>query len=209
MVKTIPAQKVTLLDLESQFNLERTSESQFFLEWQEDLPELNELDKQVLDEVRADYLHLSKLPILEPIVKMVILGPLFRRASFYRSPFYITAEKEVEITSEDEGTIIRGRLDLLVFTPEFWVTVIESKRTQFSLEAGIPQALAYMLGSPHKNKPALGFVSNGPDFVFLKLVQETNPQYGRSQHFHIDTEGDLYTVLSILKKLAKIVSQKP
>ena len=213
MVQTIPAQKVTLLDLESQFNLERNSEPKFFREWQEDLPELNELDQQILDEVRTDYLHLSKLPILEPIVKMVILGPLLRRACFYRSPFYITAEKEVEIVSEDQGTIIRGRLDLLAFTPEFWVTVIESKRTQFSLEAGVPQALAYMLGSPNQNKPTLGFVSNGPDFTFLKLVKENHPQYGRclrralpTRHFYIDTDGDLYMVLRILKKLSLLVS---
>ncbi|WP_293106420.1 hypothetical protein [Moorena sp. SIOASIH] len=54
---------------------------------------------------------------------MVIISPLLRLAGFYRHPFEITAEKEVKITSKDEGMIFTGRIDILIFQPELWVTV--------------------------------------------------------------------------------------
>ena len=62
---------------------------------------LSDEEKQALDEVKRDYLHLSAYTILEPIVKMVVLSPLLKLAGFYRPPFYLTAEKEVQITSEE------------------------------------------------------------------------------------------------------------
>ncbi|HLO52207.1 MAG TPA: type I restriction endonuclease [Kamptonema sp.] len=205
MVQTIQAINVILHDLKDKFGLERTDNHEFFREWQDDLPELTDAEKQALDEVKGDYQHLSEYPMLEPIVKLVVLGPLLKLAGFYRPPFYLSAEKEVEISSEDEGTIVTGRLDLLVFTPEFWILVIEAKKAQYSLEAGIPQALAYMLGSPNPEKPAFGFITNGPNFIFLKLIQQGTPKYGRSHFFSLDNEDDLYTVLRILKRLGQLM----
>jgi hypothetical protein len=99
---------------------------------------LNDLEKQSLNQVKAEYLHLSQYQILEPVVKMVVLSPLLRLAGFYQPPFYIASEEEVEIVSEDEGTIIRGRIDILVFQPLFWVLVVEAKRADYSLEVAIP-----------------------------------------------------------------------
>ncbi|HEY9635906.1 MAG TPA: hypothetical protein V6D14_21040 [Coleofasciculaceae cyanobacterium] len=58
MVQTIQAQKINLIDLIERFGLERINDDQFFREWQDDLPELTDSEKQVLDEVKADYLHL-------------------------------------------------------------------------------------------------------------------------------------------------------
>jgi hypothetical protein len=86
MVQTIQAQNIKLHDLIEEFGLQRTEDEQFFREWQDDLPELTNLEKQALDEVKADYLHLSEYPILEPIVKLVVLSPLLRLAGFYRVP---------------------------------------------------------------------------------------------------------------------------
>ena len=62
MVQTIPAQDISLLQLSERFGLERTDDEQFFREWQDDLPELNDLEKSTLDEVKDDYLHLSQYP---------------------------------------------------------------------------------------------------------------------------------------------------
>lgn len=204
MVETIQAQNITLYDLEAKFGLQRIDDEQFFREWQDNLAELTDSEKQALDEVIADYMHLSKYPILEPVVKLVVLAPLLRLAGFYRAPFYLSAEKEVIIESEDEGTIVRGRLDLLVFTPDFWVLVIEAKKSQYSLEVGIPQALAYMLGNPHPEKPALGFVTNGIDFIFLKVTNQGTPKYAESYSFTLRSENGLYTVLKVLKRFAQL-----
>jgi hypothetical protein len=120
-----------------------------------------------------------------------------------RSPFYLAAEKSVEIHTPvdppdlpphdlgdlhdpqrldgptngptdqpgNSGTIIRGRIDALVFVPEFWVLAIEAKRSQYSLEVGIPQLLAYMLDAPQRptGQPVWGLVTNGREFQFMKV----------------------------------------
>ena len=75
MVQTIPASKIDLYTLEENFGLKRADEPNFFSEWQENLPELTDLEKQELAQVKADYLRLSKRPMLEPIVKIVVLSP--------------------------------------------------------------------------------------------------------------------------------------
>lgn len=208
MVQTIQAQDITLPQLSERFGLERTEDEQFFREWQDDLPELSDFEKQVLDEVKGDFLHLSQYPMLEPIVKMVVLSPLLRLAGFYRPPFYLAAEQEVRISSEDEGTIVRGRIDVLICQPQFWIVVIEAKRAEYSLKVGIPQALAYMLAHPNPEKPAFGFVTNGTESIFIKLTKQNTSQYGFSNEFSLLNRGnDLYTVVSILKRLAQLVSQ--
>jgi len=207
MVATIAAEYITRRQLRHKFDLERTENEQFFREWQDDLPQFTDLEKQLLDEVRSDYRYLSESIMLEVIVKMVVLSPLLRLAGFYRPPFDITAEKEIDLSSFDEETIIKGRIDILIFKPEFWITVIETKRKQYSLEAGIPQALAYMLSNPQPDKPLLGFVTNGGEYRFLKLTKESTPKYAQSDLFSIDSRNDLYTVLRVLKHMAQLVSQ--
>ncbi|MGF1478446.1 MAG: restriction endonuclease subunit R [Cyanophyceae cyanobacterium] len=185
--------EITLAQLSEDFGLERIDDESF-PEWRENLPELTADEEQFLGEVQRDYLHLSRCPLLEPLVKMVVLSPLLRLAGFYRPPFYLAAEKEVRISSEDEGAIVQGRIDLLVFHPEFWVTVVEAKRAAYSLEGGIPQVLACMHGDPHPN-PAFGFLTNGNTFQFLKLIQQNKPRYARSYTLSLDRQDDLYTVL--------------
>ncbi|MBF2065345.1 MAG: restriction endonuclease subunit R [Calothrix sp. C42_A2020_038] len=205
MVEILKARDVTLAQLSEKFGLERSDDENFFREWQDDLPELNQQEKQALDEVKTEYLYLSKYPLLEPIVQMVVLAPLLKLSGFYRPPFYLAAEKEIEITSEDEGTIIRGKIDVLIFQPQFWVLVIEAKKAEFSLEAAIPQALVYMLANPDINKPTFGFVTNGNEFQFLKLTRQVEPRYGRSYPLSIYRGDDIYSTLSGLKRLRELV----
>lgn len=129
MVKIIQAKDINLIQLSEKFGLERTEDEQFFQEWQDNLPELSELEKQAINNVKRDYVHLSQYDILEPVVKLVVLSPLLKLAGFYRPPFYIAASKGVEITSIDEETIVRGQIDILIFHPQFWIVTIETKRT--------------------------------------------------------------------------------
>ncbi|MBW4673492.1 MAG: restriction endonuclease subunit R [Desmonostoc geniculatum HA4340-LM1] len=205
MVQVIQAKDVSFNQLIEQFNLQRADDENFFREWQDNLPELNELEKENLEEIKAEYQHLSRYPILEPVVKMVILSPLLRLAGFYQPPFYIASEEEVEISSEDEGTIIRGRIDILVFNPPFWVLVIEAKRSQYSLEVGIPQALAYMFANPKSDKPVFGFVTNGREFQFIKLSKQSIPKYALSYTLSLNRGNDLHTVVKVLKQLAYLI----
>ena len=112
----------------------------------------------------------------------------------------------MEVVSVDEETIVRGRLDLLVFVPDFLVLVVEAKRLKYSIEVGVPQLLTYMLSHPNDDKPILGFITNGPTFRFFKLIKQERPIYGQSFLFSIDSRDDLYTVARILKRLAQIIN---
>ncbi|WP_445626306.1 type I restriction endonuclease [Nostoc sp. DSM 114167] len=205
MVQVIQGRDITLAQLIDQFGLQRADYEQFFSEWQQDLPELSDLEKQSLNEVKAEYLHLSRYQILEPVVKMVVLSPLLRLAGFYQPPFYIASEEEVRISSEDEGTIIIGRIDILVFHPPFWVLVIEEKRAEYSLEVAISQALAYMLANPGNDKPTFGFVTNGREFQFIKLTKQDTPKYELSYTLSLNRGDDLHTVVKVLKRLAGLI----
>ena len=205
MVQLIQGKDITLAQLIDEFGLQLADDEHFFSEWQDDLPELTDLEKQSLNEVKTEYLHLSKYPILEPVVKMVVLSPLLRLAGFYQPPFYIASEQEVKISSEDEGTIVRGRIDILVFHPPFWVLVIEAKRADYSLVPAIPQALAYMLADATSAKPVFGFITNGNEFRFIKLTKQVTPRYALSYTLSLNRGDDLHTVVKVLKHLAHLI----
>lgn len=207
MVQTIQAKDLTLYDVEKKFGLTATNDIQFFREWLDDLPRLTDLEKQSLDRVKANYLYLSKYPMLEDIVKMVVLSPLLDLVGFYRPPFRVTAEIPVQISAEDEGEIVRGRIDILVIQEQFWVLAIESKGTKFSVREAIPQALAYMLASPNSDKPTFGLATNGDQFIFIKLLKQDTPLYALSDDFSLlRRENELYGVLSVLKRLGKLLT---
>jgi hypothetical protein len=207
MVQTVPAKDLTLHDVKVKFRLKLADDERFFPEWRDDLSKLTELERGLLDRLKADYLYIAQYPMPESLVKMVVLSPLLEMAGFYRSPFRVSAETPVQIAAEDEGEIIQGRIDVLVIQERFWVLVIESKSNSFSLEPAIPQALAYMMANPHPDKPTFGLVTNGSNFRFIKLTHHNMPQYALSDVFTIDRGEDLYIVLKILKRLGALLSQ--
>lgn len=208
MVQFIQSQNVGLAYLEERFSLKLSEDEAFFTEWLEGLPELTELEKQDLDKVKLHFLRLVKHPPLsEETVKLVVLSPLLNLAGFYDEPFYIRSEQSIKISAEDEGEIVRGRIDILVIKEQLWILVIESKKSSFSLLETIPQALVYMLANPNSERPVFGLVTSGEDFQFIKLIKQDKPEYSLSDKFTLSRrENELYKVLSILKKLSQILS---
>ncbi|MEQ8960122.1 MAG: type I restriction enzyme HsdR N-terminal domain-containing protein [Coleofasciculus sp. C2-GNP5-27] len=163
---------LTLHDVKAKFNLQQVEDEQFFPEWQDDLPQATDAEKQWLDRIKANFLYLAEYPMHEEIVKMVVLSPLLSLANFYSYPFRPVAEKPVEIVFEDEAETLRGRIDVLVLHQTLWVTVIEAKRKQLNVLEGIPQALFYMMNRPTIREPLFGLITNGSEFVYLKLMQQ-------------------------------------
>lgn len=208
MVQTIQAKDVTLEELETLFHLQRVEDEQFFYEWQDDLPELTDWQRQLLEQVKAGYFNLiKKPPLLEKPVNMTVISPLLFTGQFFLSPFYLRSEKNVEISAEDEdqGVIVKGNLDTLVLKDQLWVMVIESKQARFSIEAGLAQLLAYMLGNPSLEKPCFGMITTGGSFIFVKLVKGETTQYATSDLFGIgNRHNSLYDVLRILKHLIQL-----
>ncbi|MBW4681721.1 MAG: restriction endonuclease subunit R [Microcoleus vaginatus WJT46-NPBG5] len=206
MVQTIQIKNVTRLDLKTKFGLQLVEDEQFFREWQDNLPEITELEKQRLDRVKASYSNLLDYPpLLENTVKMVVISPLLDLAGFYLPPFRITSEKSVEISLEDGGVIYKGQMDVLTLFEQIWILVIESKQAAFSVETGIAQLLSYMLANPNSDKSTFGVITNGSSFLFIKLVKGQRAHYAVSRMFSLFNPGnDLYDVLSVLKRLGEL-----
>jgi len=206
MVQTIQAKNVTLEELQTLFGLQLVRDDNFFREWQDELPEITDFQKQQLNQIKAGYFNLLEHPpLLEKTISLSIVSPLLFTGEFYLHPFYIKPEKSVEISEEDEGVIIKGSLDTLVLKDQLWLMVIESKRASFSIEAGLAQILAYMLGNPNPEKPSYGMIATGGSFIFVKLVNGESPRYTTSNIFEIrNLANELYDVLRILKRLTQL-----
>ncbi|MBD2770941.1 restriction endonuclease subunit R [Iningainema tapete] len=203
----LQAKNIDLRYLIDNFGIQLVQNDEFFPEWQENLPEITDLDKLLLDKVKAGYFNLLNYPpLLEDVVRMAILDPILFIGDFYLAPFYVKSEESVDIAVEDEGVIIKGKLDTLVLKNQFWVMVIESKKASFSIEEGLAQILAYMLGNPTLDKPSYGMINTGGSFVFIKLVKGETPHYGTSKVFSLrNPNNELYDVLRILKRISQLV----
>jgi hypothetical protein len=207
---TLQAKEIKLSYLIQDFGLELIEDDQFFSEWQDNLPELSDFQQQQLDQVKAGYLNLQNYDaIAENIVKMTVLDPLLFIGEFYLNPFWVTAEEPIDLISQDEEIIVKGRIDTLILADRLWLMIIEAKRSTYSIEAGLPQILAYMMASPYPELPSYGMITTGSEFIFLKLVKNSIPKYATSNVFNLRNRGnDLYEVLKIMKKLSNTVLTK-
>jgi hypothetical protein len=206
MVQALQANELTLSDVEDQFNLRQfLDDPTFFREWQDSLPELNQSEMQTLDRIKTEFLYLNKYPMLEDLVKMVILSPLLSLAGFYQPPLRPILEKRVDVTIQDGEKTVYGRIDLLALLRQIWVVVIESKQAGLSLKDAIAQTLFYMMANPNAEPMTFGLVTNGSHFIFIKLIQNNPPQYAFSSEFSLfRTENELYAICCILKRLANL-----
>ncbi|MBE9058590.1 type I restriction enzyme HsdR N-terminal domain-containing protein [Sphaerospermopsis sp. LEGE 08334] len=200
MVQSIASKDVTLRELKQNFGIQIVQDATFFPEWLDGLEALKEEEQHLLDRVKANFLELmDDPPMLENTVKMVVLAPLLDLAGFYHKPFRIETETSVALEMEDEGTIIRGRIDVLVLKNRLWLLVIESKRSDFAVTRAIPQALAYMLSNEETVLPTFGMISNGNEFLFLKVLEH---KYANSRLFSlVNPDNELYSVLQVIKRL--------
>jgi predicted type IV restriction endonuclease len=206
MVQTIQAKEVDLRYLITHFGIQLVEDEQFFRECVDDLPEVTELDKELLDKVRAGYLNLLNYPpLLEDVVRMAVLDPILFIGGFFLSPFDVKSEQSIDIAEEDEGVTIKGRIDTLVLKDQLWVMVIESKKASFSIEEGLAQLLTYLLANSRLDRPNYGMITTGGSFIFVKLVKRETPHYATSQLFATRNKQDLYSVLRILKRLSQLV----
>jgi hypothetical protein len=203
MPQILQAREVDLEQLKEDFGLVQVKDRKLFVEGSIELPSLTATEMELLDEVNDEFSYLSAKDALEPIVKMVVLAPLLRIAGFFRPPFKVTAEKKVELMTEDEGLIVRGLIDLLVFYNQIWIVTIEAKRSAYSLKLAFPQVLTYMLASPNTQTIVSGLVTNGSEFRFIQLHKGENPTYVMSDLLSIDRGDDFYRVAQILKYLGQ------
>jgi hypothetical protein len=97
----------------------------------------------------------------------------------------------------------------LIVQEHLWIVLAEAKRTSFSIDVALPQALAYIAADPvgkaslKENRPTYGLVSNGAYSMFVKLDQA---RYSFSDDFSLNRQrNELYGVLQILNHLKTLV----
>ncbi|MCD8490215.1 MAG: type I restriction endonuclease subunit R [Desertifilum sp.] len=197
----------TLADVETRFHLQRTEDEGFFSEWYENLPEITDTQKNELDVIRRRYLyHLADGSLTEGTVTLLMGSPLLEKAGLYDPPFKMRGEASVNIILEqgEDAETLRGRIDILVVQNQFWVTLLESKRTTISAMSALPQTLAYMMANPHPDRPVFGMVTNGNEIIFVKLARH---QYDVSDIFSpVPLRNRLYDAMRILKRIGNTIA---
>lgn len=211
MVQTFAIGKAvdSLSLVEAKFNLVQSPDDRFFVEWYEDLPELSDAEKTVLDRYKQRFLaHRYQGNLSEGTVDRLLVSPLLDLAGLYEPQFGIDTETSVEVVAEDEDEVYRGRIDTLVIRNQLWVLVIEEKATRVDMETAVPQGLTYMAGSPRLDNPVYGLVTNGHNFAFLKLQHRNQKEYSISDTFSLRSRHNkLYDVLQVMKQIRdRIVS---
>jgi hypothetical protein len=205
MTQTLQASRLSLYDVVQQFRLQEVKDALFFQEIANVPIELSDRDKQDLDLIKEEYLYLAQRPMIEDLVKMIVLSPLLSCAGFYHSPFFVRAEEAIAISIEDRDQVIKGQIDLLVVQDALydalWIVVIEAKHSAFNVMVALPQILTYMIAN-QSDRPVFGMITNGSDFHFVKLMRS---QYALSRRFSLyDADNALYDVLRILKYLGQL-----
>jgi hypothetical protein len=209
MIQTYPISKTitTLEALEQKFKLSPTDNELFFQEWQQDLPELTDQEKETLEQIKRRFLrHRKRVSLTEGVINQLLISPLLTLAGLYDEPFYVTTETSVELEIEEEEEILRGRIDTLIIAPQLWVLIIESKST-IAFPVALPQIMTYMMANPNPQIPVYGLIGNGDEFMFIKMLTQGVPQYDFSNIFSLllPRRNQLEDILQILKQIAKIM----
>jgi predicted type IV restriction endonuclease len=207
MTLAISKHILNLYDVETIFHAEAAKSDRFFTEWHEHLPTLSESEKRHCDRIKERYLyHRHHGQISEGLVNQIVISPLLESLNFYDPPFLVQTEYPVELIVEQDGEVYRGRIDTLVIQAAFWVLVIESKSAAFNIEAGMAQALSYMLASPNgSGQPTYGLISNGGFSIFVKVLQSDRLEYAFSNDFSLynKSQNELQDVFAILKQIGR------
>jgi Type I restriction enzyme R protein N terminus (HSDR_N) len=200
----------SLADVEGRLGLTRSEDKTFFTEWRESLPDLSAVEQDRLTILRQRLLyHRADGDLLEGSVMLLVASPLLELAGFYDAPFKMKAEVSVEIAVDDGEEILRGRIDALILQQNFWVLVLEAKKTTISTRSALPQALAYMMANTQATQPTFGMMTNGDDVLFVKLTTQPSGQYSLSRVFALYTlPEELQSVLQILKQMGQSISKQ-
>ena len=205
MVETVAVTRAitNLNEVHEKFNLSQTDAPQFFTEWFEGLPNINDAEKASLDRLKNRYLYyLADGAISEGTVNIIILSPLLELLGLCDPPYKIRGEQYVQVAIEQGDTVLQGRIDALVVQNMLWIVLIEAKQYGFSVLQALPQTLAYMMANPNSENPVFALIMTGEDYMFVKLNQQSH-QYARSKKFTIANpqDNELYDVVQVMKRI--------
>lgn len=173
---------------------------------------ITEFEHKELEEIRnlfRNYYASGK--ISEGQIKFLILAPLMKLAGFYHLNITITLEENIaDIFIEDEGIIIKGRMDILAINQvqqlrqntRLWILVIESKNSSLNAVEGLPQLLTYAYNSLKDQEYVWGLTTNGMDFQFVYIQQGSPPMYQLLPKLDLTRPQSSVQLLQVLKAIA-------
>lgn len=208
MIQTLAVTKAmtSLSQAHQLLQLSAAQDPAFFTDWFGNLPNLTTQEKSLLDRYRDRYFYYAEDgAISEGTVNLIMVAPLLELLGLYDPPYKIRSEEPVRIDLTDNDMVLQGVIDALVIQQQLWVIVIEAKPYGFNVSLAIPQALAYMCGSPGAGVQ-FGLVTNGEDYLFVKLDGKTR-QYGLSRKFTLSNpqHNELWEVVRVMKRLAQLI----
>lgn len=211
MVETVAVTRAitNLNEAHDKFNLSQADSPEFFTQWFECLPNINDAEKASLDRLKNRYLYyLAYGAISEGTVNIIILSPLLELLGLCDPPYKIRGEQYVQVAIEQGDTILQGRIDALVVQNMLWIVLIEAKQYGFSVLQALPQTLAYMMANPNSENPVFALMMTGEDYMFVKLNQQSR-QYARSKKFTIANpqNNELYDVVRVMKRIIDLSVQ--
>ncbi|MCA1993506.1 MAG: restriction endonuclease subunit R [Coleofasciculus sp. S288] len=183
------------------------------------LESLTAYENQELIQIATDFdNYLTADKVSEGLVKVLSIFPLLRLAGFYRFPVELSLEEAIaRIVIEYEDTFITGRFDILAInktalagSQPFWILLIESKNSSVDVSVGLPHLLTYAYTSLEYQESVWGLVTNGLNYQFVYLRQETPPTYQLMPPLHLFEIERAIQLLQVLKAICKLqVSVSP
>jgi hypothetical protein len=170
---------------------------------------------QEVEQIReALWSYIDRSRVSEGQAKVISLVPLLRLAGFSRSPFEYLVEEDIgEICIEDEDTVIRGRLDLVVVNRDvptgkntfLWIVVVEAKNLEASEFTGIAQMLTYAYRSLERQPSVWGLVTNGVTYQFFYLEKsDKGLTYQYLPALRVVERQQALELLQVLKAIGQI-----
>jgi Type I restriction enzyme R protein N terminus (HSDR_N) len=217
MVQTLAISKAmtSMAEVQARFPIDYATDPAFFLEWQQNLPSLTDVELAQLAHIQQRFIqHRDRSSLPEGTVDKLMISPLLDLAGLYDSRFTIRTEATVEINLEAEGEILQGRMDTLILADRIWILVVEAKNSTFALSVALPQLLTYMLSAPMTDGRSetiagaakFGLATNGEEFRFVKLqAQDARTIVDLSAILSVmpPSRSQLPQVVQVLKSLAQ------
>ncbi|NET35629.1 MAG: restriction endonuclease subunit R [Cyanothece sp. SIO1E1] len=208
----LKASKLTLAEVERLLNLQAQYDGSFADNLL--LERLTEAEQQELTQIRDDFWpYLRGKKALEGQVRLITLAPLLRLAGFYRSPIQIRVEEDIErIYIENEDQIITGQFDIIAVNKtsssamdaDFWVLVIETKRSELNAFEGLPQLLTYAYRSLVDRGMVWGLATNGMHYQFVRLQKGNPATYQYMPMLNLFESESAVALLQVLKAICQL-----
>jgi hypothetical protein len=174
------------------------------------LEPLSDRERQEIIQIRNDYrAYLRPGKVLEGQIQFLVLAPLLRLAGFYQPPIYLSLEQGIApIEILDKDTKITGRMDLLASrrdqSTQIWILVVETKNSEASPRAGLPQLLTYASQSLTQQPSVWGLATNGEQFRFVYLQAGDPPTYQLLPELNLMDDDRALQLLQILKAVRTV-----